>query len=91
MIWMDLPHGEAIPKRGDRLQTTRTTYWVLTVRQVKRRDAMARPRVVMRVLKSEDVEQELREALLRSAARRGGSMVFEFAWYPRKKRMVPLV
>lgn len=83
---MDLLNGGLGPKRGDRLRSPKTTYYVLGSRKVNRRDPSAPPRYQLWVEKLRDIEPELRGRLLRSACRRGGSFMFEFTWYPRKKK-----
>lgn len=88
MIYMDVLNGSPLPKRGDRLQITSSLYWVLTVTVVNRRFNKETPRVKMRALKSDDVEPELSAMLLRSASRRGRSRIFDFRWYPRKKKRI---
>ena len=75
------------PRRGDVMQSPKQAYLVLSVRRTKRR-VEAGPRFLVIMLREREMEAEpgLREALLRSAGRRGGSRVFPFHWYPRKKK-----
>ena len=87
MMYMDILDGGPAPRRGDRIRSARTTYYVLTSRMVKRRDPNAHPRCMMRVLRVEDCPSELSGALIRSAIRgRGASLLFHFRWYPRGKK-----
>lgn len=83
---MDMNDGAPHPQRGDRMRTTKTLYYVLHSRLVKRRVEDAVPRAMLFVEKADDLEQETRNALLRSAVRRRGSYLYRFAWYPRKKK-----
>jgi len=87
-ITMDLNGGGPSPKRGDRLSSPRHTYYVLHARVVKRRDPNAAPRFKLFVAKLHELENSTRFQLLQSAIRRGGSHLFEFAFYPRKKKAV---
>jgi hypothetical protein len=85
---MDMLDGRPIPRRGDRLSSPRTLYWVMGSRQVKRRDPVAVPRARLFVAKANDIDPELKNRLLKSALRRGSSQLFEFTFYPRKKKSV---
>lgn len=86
-LFIDINDGGEGPRRGDVLATTRSRYWVLHSRRVKRHDAAAKPRYQMRVIRSEDITDELRAKLFRSAMRRaGGTMIFTFGWYKREKK-----
>jgi hypothetical protein len=88
-IYMDLANGtQRFPRRGDRITTGRTLYWVMCSRLVKRRDPLARPRVSIGVITSIDIEESLKGRLLRSAMRRDASILFTIRWYPRKKKAV---
>lgn len=88
-MWMDLYNAdERAPRRGDRLRTTRTTYYVLAARMVKRKDPNACRRVQMNVRKMEELSESTRRALLRSAMRRGASLLYYFRWYPRHKKKI---
>jgi hypothetical protein len=86
-ITMDL-HDVLLPapKRGDRLRSAKNTYYVLSGRLVRRRDPAAPRRYKLRTAKIDDLEDATRYALLRSAMRRGGSFLYEFQFYPRKKK-----
>jgi hypothetical protein len=85
-MWMDIHDGSDGPLRGDRLSSSKTLYWVLHSRKVKRRDPAACPRYQLFVVKADECEPELKGWLLRSAMRREGSRLFRFQWYPRKKK-----
>jgi hypothetical protein len=88
-IWMDLFYADdRQPRRGDRLRTTRTTYYVLAARMVKRKDPNACRRVQMNVRNMDELSEETRKALLRSAMRRGSSQLYYFRWYPREKKKI---
>ena len=89
MITMDLWPGETrAPHRGDRLGTTKTLYYVLHARKVNRRDPATCPRFALKVARADDLTDGTRNALLRSACRRNGSYLYEFKWYPRKKKAI---
>jgi hypothetical protein len=85
-MYMDIFDGAAGPRRGDILASPRSRYWVLHSRRVKRHDAAAPPRYQMRVIRSEEVSEELRAKLFRSAQRRDGTHVYTFTWYKREKK-----
>ncbi len=86
-LFVDFWPADLLPRRGDRLNSPRTVYWVLHARLVKRRDPQARPRVQMVVIKDQDIGVDLVERLYRSASRRSiGSQIFTFTWYPRKRK-----
>ena len=88
-IYMDFAHGtKRFPQRGDRITTGKTLYWIACSHRVKRKDPAAHPRISMGVITSIDIENELKSQLLRSAMRRGASLLFEIRWYPRKKKAV---
>lgn len=86
---MDMLDGAPHPRRGDRLTTTKTLYYVLAARVVKRRDPNAVVRAALTVAKADEMEPELRHALLRSAIRRGASLLYRFKFYPRTKKKHP--
>lgn len=86
MITMDIRGPERAPHRGDRLQSPGTLYFVLSALPVVRRDTTACRRYKLRVAKAEDLDSKTRHALLWSACRRDGSMLYKFTWYPRKKK-----
>ncbi len=86
-LTMDLIYvDEQAPKRGDRLRSPKTLYYVLHARKVQRRDPNAFRRYVLTVAKAEELERETRLRLIASAIRAGGSMLFEFQWHPRPKK-----
>lgn len=86
-ITMDMLAGEAVPKRGDRLSSPKSLYYVLSARLIQRRDLQAPPRYKLWVAKADDLEQPTRFRLMWSAIRAdGSSKLFEFTWYPRKKK-----
>jgi hypothetical protein len=85
-MFIDLRDGGEGPRRGDILASSRTQYWVLLSRRVKRHDAKALPRFQMRVIRAGDATEELKCKLFRSAMRRGGTLVFTFDWYKRSKK-----
>jgi hypothetical protein len=86
-LYIDMLDGEEGPKRGDRLRSPKTLYWVIHSRRVKRRDLNAVPRYQMRVLTNDEIDKDFKGRLLRSALRRNsGSRLFTFEWYPRKKK-----
>lgn len=87
-LYLDFGHGETtFPKRGDRLSSNSSFYYVLHARRVKRRDVNAPVRVQMAVMKFIDMAAGLSARLICSAIRnRGGSLLFEFTWNPRKKK-----
>lgn len=88
-ITMDMLEGEAVPKRGDRLSSPKSLYYVLSARLVQRRDPLAPPRYKLWVVKADELEQAMRFRLMWSAIRAdGSSKLFEFTWYPRKKKRV---
>jgi len=88
-LYLDFHHGGPYPKRGDRLSSGKTTYYVLHARRVARRDPSANPRIQMKVIQLKDMPEGLSARLLRSAIRnQGGSYKFDFTWYPRKKKSV---
>lgn len=87
MMYMDILDGGQPPRRGDRLRSAKTTYYVLSARMVKRRDPEAPPRCLMKVARIDDLQQSTRQALIRSAIRgHQASLLFEFRWYPRGKK-----
>jgi hypothetical protein len=77
-MYVDILFGRERPEPGWYLQAIgrggkrNSTYRVVSAREVKRRDTKARPRITMEV---EDVD-EIPE----------GAKVFEFTWYPRKRK-----
>jgi hypothetical protein len=86
-----------LPVRGDRVSSGKSTYYVLHGRAMKTRSgALFRKRIEngclfvrwkMAVIKFEDMPPGLNGRLLRSAIRRlDGSRLFEFRWYPRKRK-----
>ena len=84
---MDSAGSGPYPRRGDRLFTGQTLYFVLFARQVKRRDVNACPRTRMLVMRAQDLTEGLEEMLLRTAIRGHlESRLFSFFWYPRSKR-----
>jgi hypothetical protein len=85
-MWMDIHDGSDGPRRGDRLRSPKTLYWVLHSRKVKRRDPAACPRYQLFVVKADECDAVVKSRLLNSALRRGSSRLFEFQWYPRKKK-----
>lgn len=86
-ITMDILHGDSIPKRGDRLSSPKSLYYILSARIVQRRDSSAAPRYKLWVVRADDLKQETRFRLMWSAIRaNGASTLFEFTWYPRKKK-----
>lgn len=85
-IILDLSDDAPAPKRGDRLQYPKNTYYVLSSRPVKRRDPNAGSRFSLWVAKVDELEDATRGALLRSACRRGGSLLYQCRFYPRKKK-----
>lgn len=88
-LYIDFENDERLPKRGDRVSSGTTLYYVLNARRVKRRDPNAKPRVQMRVIRREDMPDGLAERLVRSAIKRHDySCLFEFRWYPRKKKAI---
>lgn len=86
MIMMDLQGNERAPHRGDRLRSPKSLYYVLSAVPVTRRDPQACRRYKLRVARAEDLDSKMRNALIWSACRRGGSMLYEFTWFPRKKK-----
>ena len=88
-IYMDMLRGDTrFPQRGDRITTGKTLYWVAMSRRVNRRDPSAPPRIIMGVITSEDIEPDIKAALLRSAMRRDASVLFTLRWYPREKKRI---
>jgi hypothetical protein len=84
---MDMLVGEAVPKRGDRLSSPKSLYYVLSARPIRRRDPEAPARFKLWVVKADELEQATRFRLMWSAIRAdGSSKLFEFTWYPRKKK-----
>lgn len=83
---MDVYDGSPPPKRGDRLKSPKTLYYVLHARKVKRKAPDAVPRYVMNVAKAEELEQLTRRRLISSACRRNGSIMYHFTWNPRTKK-----
>jgi hypothetical protein len=85
-----------LPVRGDRVSSGKSTYYVLHGQAMKTRSGIflrKRPngcefiRWKMAVIKFEDMPPGLNGRLLRSAIRRlDGSRLFEFSWYPRKRK-----
>lgn len=72
------------------MSSGKSLYWVLHSRIVKRRTSTTIPRYQMRVIKNEDIPNPpiLKGKLLQSAMRRDASLLFEFSWYPRKRKAV---
>lgn len=85
-ITYDLSHDVRAPHRGDRLRSSLTTYYVIHSRQVQRRKPDAGRRFSLWVEKMDDIETELRQRLIGSALRRGGSLLFPLYWNPRSKK-----
>lgn len=77
-MYIDIHGGREVPEAGWYLQaigrhgTKNSAYLVRTARKAKRRDPKAAPRIMMDV----EVVDEIPD----------GASVFEFCWYPRKKR-----
>ena len=81
-IYMDFGRRCVLPGRGDRIRTNgETLYWVLCTHRVRRKDPAAPVRIAMGVITSEDIEEELKGRLLRSALRRGSSILFRLGNY----------
>ena len=87
-IYMDFAPGSRTPRRGDRISSPKTLYWVMCAHQVKRKDPHARPRVSLGVITSTDIDEALNGKLLRSAIRRKASVLFTIRWYPRKRKVL---
>jgi hypothetical protein len=86
-LYMDCPGGGTYPRRGDRITTSTTLYFVLFARKVKRRFPNSCVRIEMLVIRAQDLTDGLDERLLRSAARDHlDSRIFSLFWYPRKKK-----
>ena len=85
---MDLSDDWPNPKRGDRLRSAKNCYYVISAIAVKRRQPHLGRRFRMKVVKLEELQDSVRQRLLKSAIRRGGSFLFEFRWYPRKKKKI---
>lgn len=86
MITMDLYDDSRAPHRGDRLRSPRTVYYVLSALPVNRRDPNACRRYRLWVEKAQELKESTRRALIRSACRRGGSLLYRFTWTARKKK-----
>jgi hypothetical protein len=86
MITMEVPENDIIPKRGDRLASPKTLYFILSATRIKRRDPSAAPKYKLRVAKAQELEMTLRQKLMWSAIRRGGSVLIRFQWNSRKKK-----
>lgn len=85
-MWIDITDGGLGPRRGDRLRSPKTLYYVLHSRKIKRRDPGACPRYQLLTVKDSEITERLRGMLNRSAARHGGPQRFDFTWYPREKK-----
>ncbi len=86
-LYMDCDGDGPVPRRGDRIVTSKTIYFVLYARRVRRRDPNASVRVQMNVMRVQDMSEGLDDRLLRSAARdHVQSMSFSFYWYRRGKK-----
>jgi hypothetical protein len=86
-MYMDILDQGPLPRRGDRLRSAKTTYFVIYAHVVKRRDPARCPRVTMKAIPMDELKQGTRTALIRSAIRgHGQSCLFEFRWYPRGKK-----
>lgn len=85
-IWMDI-HDGLVPRRGDVLQSPKSTYYVLHSRRIKRRVQTAVPRFQLFVLREDEFDDEvLLAALGRTAKRRGGYQLIKFTWNSRNKK-----
>jgi hypothetical protein len=77
-MYVDILHGREQPKPGWYLQAIgrrgdrNSAYLVRTARPAKRRNSKAPPRIIMDVQLVDDIP--------------AGAGIFEFRWYPRKKR-----
>lgn len=88
-LYIDFQHSGPYPMRGDRLFSGKTLYFVLSARQVNRRDPNANPRIQMQVIQQQDLPEGTEARLDRYAIRhRGKPLQFDFSWYPRKKKSV---
>ena len=88
-LYIDLQDEKFVPRRGDRIETSRTVYYVLYARRVRRRDPSALTRIQMNVIRAQDMPVGLRERLIQSALRgHQCSRSFPFFWYPRTKRRI---
>lgn len=88
-LYIDFERDDKFPRRGDRLSSGKTIYYVLHARRVKRKDPNAKPRIQMRVMQKQDMPEGLSNKLILSAIRgHGGSLLFTFYWYPRKKKTI---
>lgn len=90
MIRMDVSGGWPDPKRGDLIQTNlgdrrERTWFVLYARHMRSRDHPRRFAITM--VRWWDIEPDMRQALWRSAERRGGQTVFRFRPYAKRKKM----
>jgi hypothetical protein len=86
---MDIHDNGSAPRRGDRIMTSKTVYYVLYARKVHRRDPKAMRRIQMHVMRAQDMPADLEERLIRSALRgHQSSQTFRLFWYPRTKRRV---
>jgi hypothetical protein len=86
-LYLDFRDGGPFPRRGDAVSSGKTLYYVLSARQVKRRDPAAATRIQMKVIREQDMRAGLPERLVRSAARgHGQSLLFTFTWYKREKK-----
>lgn len=88
MITMDLlDERSPVPKRGDRLQTSKSTYYVLHCRPIRQRDHHSgNRRFRIFIMNIDDLTLGTRAKLLTSAMRRGGSFLYAFKWYSRRKK-----
>lgn len=79
-------HGNGVPpRRGDELAFPSSTYYVLWVRQVKRRDPAAGLRFAILALKQADIEDRLWIRLCLMRAKRG-YLIHQCTWNSRKKK-----
>jgi hypothetical protein len=86
-LYLDFMHDGPYPRRGDRVSSGTTVYFVLRARRVKRRDPDAPVRVQMQVIRAQDSPDGILERLNRSAVRaRGCTLFFTFNWHKREKK-----
>ena len=90
MIRMDVVTDAPDPKRGDLVQTNvgdrrERTMIVLQSRHIKSREHPRR--FELQAARWWEIEPETRQALARSAERRGGQQVFLFRRYKAKRKM----
>jgi hypothetical protein len=86
-LYIDFGGSGRTPLRGDRVSSGKSLYYVLHARKVRRRIQTNQERIQMCVIKRQDLPEGLSGRLIRSAIRgHGASYLFEFTWYPRKKK-----